>query len=242
MTKQISTCALIGAALALVQTASATPQPLINTATATTLSKGVFEQENRILWGHSSGADAVEFSHELEYGITDNLEASVYLSEWSWEKGAGSTWGSAGVEVLYSFSSPTADALGSALAVEAQFGKDAWVIEPQLHLQKNFGPVAVLANLVFANEFVDHDVDAQEFAQSLGVTYEVAPSFFIGAEVEHVTAYEDWKNGSEEWYAGPALHYRNSSFWVTLGVNFKLSADADDASDIVVGTKFGFLF
>jgi hypothetical protein len=235
-------CAVIGAALALVQTASATPQPLINVATATTLSKGVFEQENRILWGHSGGSDVLEFSHELEYGVTDKFEVSAYLSEWSWEKGAGSTWGSAGFEGMYAFTNPTTDPLGVAFATEVQIGEDAWVLEPQLHLQKNFGSLSVMANLVFANEFVKHDVDAQEFAQSIGVTYQINPNFFIGVEVEHVAAYEDWKDASHEWYAGPALHYRNNSFWATLGIDFKLSADADDANDFVVGTKFGFLF
>jgi hypothetical protein len=242
MTKSTLKCALLGAAITCVQTASATPQPLINTATATTLSKGVFEQENRILWGHSKGADAVEFAHELEYAITDDFEVAAYLSEWSWEKGAGTTWGSAGAEAIYAFSSATKDPLGVSLATEVQFGKDVWVLEPQLRLQKNFGPVSVLGNLVFANEFVKDGIDAQEFKQSLGVAYQVNTSFFVGAEVTHTTVFEDFKDGKNEWYAGPALHFRSSSFWATVGVSFQLSADEADASDIIVGTKFGFLF
>jgi hypothetical protein len=235
-------CAMMGAALACIQTLSAAPQPLINTSTANTLSKGVFELENRILWGHSGGADAIEFSHELEYAVTDQLQISAYLSEWSWEKGVGSTWGSAGFEGMYAFTNPTSDPLGISLATEVQIGQDFWVLEPQLLLQKTFGQFSVLGNLVFANEFVSKEVDAQEFSQSLGVTYQFTPNFFLGVEVQHVAAYEDWKDASHEWYAGPALHFRNSSFWATLGINFKLSADAEDAHDFVLGAKFGIFF
>ncbi len=240
MTKSL-TC-LLGATFALAQIASATPQPLLGTSNALTLSQGVFEQENRILWGHNHDTDAVSFSHELEYGVTDNLEVAAYLSEWSWEKGAGSTWESAGVEAVYAFTNPTKDALGAALAVEAQFGNNVWVIEPQLRLQKNFGPVALIANLVFADEFVKRGVDSQEFAQSFGITYEINPSLFVGAEINHATVYEDWSHGVDEWFAGPAIHFRTKSFWATLGVQFQLSADESDAADVVVGTKFGFLF
>jgi|GEM_PF-2310433 len=235
---------VILASLALATTAMAVPQPLINTSLSTTLAKGTYEFENRILWSHSSGADELSFSHEVEFGVSDNFEVDLYLSEWNWSKadgeGSQSAWESAGIEGMYSFSNPSGPGIGSALAVEAQFGDGFWVLEPQLRLQKNFGPLITVLNVVVSNEFVNHETDGQEFSQSLGAAYQVNPNFFVGAEVSHATTYVDWKDGEDEWYAGPAVHFRHNAFWATAGANFKLSADAGDAADVVIGTKFGF--
>ena len=245
MTKKHATY-LAATLAALTMTASAVPQPLINVDLTTTLAKGSFEFENRILWSHSSGADELSFSHEIEFGVTENFEIDLYLSEWSWSKvdgeGSDSIWESAGIEGLYSFSNPSTDALGVALAVETQFGNDFWVLEPQLRFQKNVGPVILMANLVFANEFLKDEADGQEFAQSIGASYQVTPNFFVGADISHATVFTDWKDSENEWYAGPAVHFRSGSVWATLGASFKLSADADDAADVVIGTKFGINF
>jgi hypothetical protein len=67
----------------------------------------------------------------------------------------------------------------------------------------------------------------------------VTPHFFVGAEVSHATTFTDWKDSENEWFAGPAIHYRTGMFWATLGASFKLSADASDAPEVVIGTKFG---
>lgn len=244
MTKHLSIIPLAAVLAVLTNNASAVPQPLVNTDLSTTLAKGSFEFENRVIWGHSGGADEVAFSHEIEYGLTDNLEVDLYLSEWNWSKEDGSKghsrWESAGVELLYALSNPTADALGSAIAVETQFGNDFWVLEPQLRLQKNFGPVITVFNLVVANEFTKDEDDSQEISQSLGVAYQVCPNFFVGADVNHATGFTDWKDSEEEWYAGPALHFRGGPVWATIAASFKLSADADDAPDFNIGAKFGF--
>ncbi|MDB6070751.1 MAG: putative secreted protein, partial [Verrucomicrobiales bacterium] len=229
--------------LSLTAAAFAVPQPLINTDLSTTLAKGSLEFENRILWSHSGGADELSFSHEIEFGVSENFEVDLYLSEWNWEKvdgeGSKSTWESAGIEGLYSLSNPTSDAIGSAVAVEAQFGDGFWVLEPQLRFQKNFGPLITMLNVVVANEFVRDETDGQEFSQSLGAAYQVTPNFFVGADVSHATTYVDWKHGENEWYAGPAVHFRTNTVWATLGASFRLSADAEDAADVVIGTKFG---
>ncbi len=46
------------------------------------------ELENWITWKRMTGpdrSDAVDFRHELEHGVTDKLEVSVYLAEWFYE-------------------------------------------------------------------------------------------------------------------------------------------------------------
>ena len=241
--KMTKTLPVLVTTLALSAAAYAVPQPLINTNLSTTLAKGSYEFENRILWSHSGGADELSFSHEVEFGLADNFEVDLYLSEWNWSRadgeGSQSMWESAGIEGMYSFTNPTSVPLGVALAVEAQFGNDFWVLEPQLRLQKNFGPLTAVFNLVFANEFVKNEVDGQELSQSFGLAYQVNSKFFVGAEVSHATTCANWKDSEHEWYAGPAVHFRSGSLWATLGASFKLSADASDAADLVLGTKFG---
>jgi len=52
---------------------------------ANTPASGSLELENWVTWRHATGPgrfDQVDFRHELEYGVTDKLQASIYLADW----------------------------------------------------------------------------------------------------------------------------------------------------------------
>jgi hypothetical protein len=55
---------------------------------ANTSAPGSLELENWVTWQHATGPgrfDHVDFRHELEYGVTDNFQASIYLADWFYE-------------------------------------------------------------------------------------------------------------------------------------------------------------
>ena len=46
---------------------------------------GSLELENWVTWRHATGPgrfDQVDFRYELKYGVTDKLQASIYLADW----------------------------------------------------------------------------------------------------------------------------------------------------------------
>lgn len=56
-----------------------------------------------------------------------------------------------------------------------------------------------------------------ELSVGTGLTYRVAPSWFIGAETQYATEFET-EVGQERWslFAGPTIHYGGEKFWATL--------------------------
>ena len=52
---------------------------------ANTSSRGSLELENWVTWQRTTGPgrfDRVDFRHELEYGVTDKFQASIYVADW----------------------------------------------------------------------------------------------------------------------------------------------------------------
>lgn len=56
-----------------------------------------------------------------------------------------------------------------------------------------------------------------EFKAGAGLSYRLAPRWFIGVETRYVTEFET-EVGQERWswHAGPSLHYASKSWWATL--------------------------
>jgi hypothetical protein len=226
--------------------ASAVPQRMVFNDEATTLTKGTFEFETASIWEHGSHENVFTFKHELEFGLTDNLELDVYLSEWDYTKSKGesgkATWGNAGLELIYAFSNPTTDIVGSALSLETQFGKHGlFELEPRLRLQKNVGPFTLLYN-VGLNASWSNEENSGEFFQALGAAYRINSHVFAGVDLTHNVAYPGWSNPANELYLGPTLHLRSGSVWLATEMGFKLTAQDREAPAFRLGIRFGFSF
>jgi len=130
-----------------------------------TLPKGGLELYNWLTWRHGKGAgdyDALDLSQEVEYGITDHLQASLYLNseyhaiddaapieDGEPEYGNRDRFAFKGVasEFKYAFLSPYEDALGFAVYVEPAWSRidkitgghgNEWELETKAIFQKNF--------------------------------------------------------------------------------------------------------
>jgi hypothetical protein len=74
---------------------------------ANTSAPGSFELENWVTWQRANGAgrfDQVDFRHELEYGVTEKFQLSIYLADWFYENDrehSGSTYSDSAIELIY---------------------------------------------------------------------------------------------------------------------------------------------
>ena len=253
---RISTIFTLSVLLFAALPSSATERRFSYTYETTTAPKGTFELENWATWSHignpgGSHTDLFDFRHELEYGITDRLQASLYIFDWSYnrrdEEGHKARWEHTGGEVVYRMTDPATSFLGSALYGEALIGEGGLELEAKLLLQKNFGAWRVAYNLIVEGEwegekFGSFDEHNGEFAQSLGVSYDINKSFSAGAEILHEIPIPNWSatHGSNL-FLGPNFSVRYRQFFVTATALFQVTnVEGEPDAQIRVITGFHF--
>ena len=215
---------------------------------ATTLPKGALELENWVTWKTDKGSDAsfdrYDFRHELEYGVTDNFQVALYLSDWRYEKSKEdetTEWRNVAVEAIYNISDPTADLLGSGLYGEVKLGDELFSLESKLLLQKNIDRVILAYNASIEAEWEgpDYEEDKGEFQQTVGVSYQFVPKFSGGFEFLHEVEFEDWETtGDNLLYLGPVASYRGQDWFATLTTLVQLtdvSSEVDLQTRLIVG-------
>src|SRR4051794_22066012 len=81
-----STKLLVVFALLLCSSAWADPRPFTFTYDTYPEGKGNGEYEQWVTFGHQTRADPgfarIDFRHDLELGLTDNFDSSIYLPNW----------------------------------------------------------------------------------------------------------------------------------------------------------------
>lgn len=173
---------------------------------------------------------AFQMQIEVEYGITDHWDVSLYQ-----------VFSQAGAEPLhysatklrsrYRFAERglwPVDTLLYFEAVKAFGGLAGSELEAKLILARDFGPVTLAVNPIVELE-VEEEMEAGGEAEkeleleagfAAGLTYEVAPSFRVGAE--------SFSKGKRFW-AGPSISWAPSpKFWTTVNAGFGLNEKADD--------------
>ena len=248
--------ALAAASLAATLTAIAGERRFTYTYETTTSPQGAVELENWVTWRHQNvkdgkDADVFRFRHELEFGITDRLQLGLYLFDWQYDdqdsEGHEARWQESGVELIYSLTNPTTDFLGSALYGEVLIGEHSLELEGKLILQKNFGPLRVAYNAIIEAEwegekFGDFEERNGELAQTLGVSYDLAKRFSVGAEVLHEVELPEWEEASDSVvYAGPNISARFGRVFVTATALFQVT-DIEGEPDAQVRVITGFDF
>ncbi|MEA3186411.1 MAG: hypothetical protein QOD99_241 [Chthoniobacter sp.] len=238
--------------LALPPSALSTERHFTYTYEVTTTPKGALEVENWVTWTapkrHSSGAGEFDFRHEFEYGLTDRLQVSLYVADWSILDDAthrrSTRYTDSAVEAIYNLTSPAADFLGSALYGEVRVGDELLELEGKLLLQKNIGPFIAAYNLIVEGAWEGRHFDEREgeFAQSLGISYEIVPQLTVGAELLHEIDLPDWSRAepSVVW-AGPNASFRHANWYATLTPLFQLTDRSDEPdfqTRLILGVQF----
>src|SRR5947209_2096402 len=112
---------------------------------APTSAPGSFDFENSVTWKRTtdpSQSIQVEFRHEIEYGVTDHFQVSVYVADWFYEKSparSGTTYSDNAIELIYNLTNPVIDPVGLSLYQEYKAGYRLFEWESKAILQKNLG-------------------------------------------------------------------------------------------------------
>ena len=240
------TPSLIALGLAFTSVASATERRFADSYETTTAPAGMVEVEETIQWEKGSGLDSFKFRQEVEFGITDRFQLAVYIYDFEHarESGIRSTkWAGSGIEAIYQLTDPNKSFFGSALYGEALMSDTELELEGKLLLQKNLGPLTLVYNGAVEAHWEDrytHQVGVLE--QTLGLSYQLHPSFSVGVEAKHEVAFDDWSHsGGNAVFVGPNVSYRQGMFFVAIAGLFRVS-DVVGEPHIEVSTVLGFHF
>ncbi|MBV8880493.1 MAG: hypothetical protein JO332_11045, partial [Planctomycetaceae bacterium] len=203
---------------------------------AKTLPQGTweFEQWATLQTGKDGGSwNTWLFREEIEYGITDRLNASIYLNT---EYQANSDvpgfddehhfgFQSMSTEWKYKLSDPAADPVGVLLYGELGLSSDEVEFEAKLVLSKELGRFTFAYNFVYEAELEEAPDERPVFrwehivSNTFGVSYALVDRFSIGAEALDIFRNEPVEGiRTHAYYAGPNVHYSSGSWWATLTV------------------------
>jgi hypothetical protein len=218
---------------------------------APTSAAGSVEMENWISWNRTTNpadADEVAFRHELEIGLTDRFQASVYLADWFYEHSAdrsGTVYEDSALELIYNFSNPVIDPVAVSVYQEYKGGYRLFEWESKIILQKNIGRWIFAYNATIEAVWsgiglAEHE---GEISQALGASYEINPRMSIGLEMLHEVVLPGWHTSEhvQNFFVGPNMSYRRGRWFVTSSLLAQATDTADEA-DFQWRTIFGVGF
>lgn len=215
---------------------------------APTSAPGSIDLENWVTWRRTTNPerfDQVDFRHELEFGITDKFQASVYVADWFYAHDlphSGSTYSDSAVELIYNLTNPVVDPVGLSIYEEIKAGDRIFELESKLIAQKNFGPLILAYNATLEAVWEGKGLGARsgELQQAIGASYEISPPVSVGLELLHEFVFPDWhdKEKIRNVFVGPNVSYRRGNWFVTVAV-LAQATDTPDEADFQVRTIFG---
>ena len=219
---------------------------------AKTLPKGVweFEQWATLQAGKDSGHwSELLLREEIEYGITDRLNAAFYINS-SYQDNGGVDgfendhsfgFDSNSAELKYKLSEPATDVVGALLYGELKLANDEYALEGKAVFSKEVGPWTFAYNFVWEEVLARSDDplaspewrSEHEISNTLGVSCSVDSRLAFGLEAFDVSRYERSLGGenTHAYYAGPNVHYASDTWWATLTIVKQLDIDGRDFTD-----------
>src|SRR5947207_1733874 len=215
---------------------------------ANTSAPGSLELENWVTWQRATGAgrfDQVDFRHELEYGVTDKFQVSVYLAGWLYEadpEHSGFVYSDSAIELICNLANPVVDPVGLSIYAELRAGDRLIELESKMIAQKNFGPLILAYNATLESVWEGDDLSEREgeFSQAFGASYEFSPRISAGAELLHEFVFPEWRDEEKlrNFFVGPNVSYRRQNWFVTMTA-LAQATDTKDEPDFQLRTIFG---
>jgi hypothetical protein len=215
---------------------------------ANTSAPGSLELENWVTWQRGTGSgrfDQVDFRHELEYGVTDNFQASIYFADWLYRSDrehSGFAYSDTAIELIHNLTNPVVDPLGLSIYGEIKGGDRLIELESKLIAQKNFGPLILAYNATLESVWEGNDLGEREgeFNQALGASYEISPRISVGLELLHEFVFPEWHDEAKtrNFFVGPNVSYRRQNWFVTLTALAQVT-DTENEPDFQLRTIFG---
>ncbi|MEP7014182.1 MAG: hypothetical protein ABI925_01960 [Verrucomicrobiota bacterium] len=215
---------------------------------ANTSAPGSLELENSVSWksaGGRNGFDQVDFRHELEYGVTDKFQASLYFVDWSYESDREHSefaYSDTAIELIYNFTNPVLDPVGVSIYGELRAGDRLIELESKVIAQKNFGPIIFAYNATLEAVWKGSELEEREgeFSQAVGASYEFSPRISAGLELLHEFVFPEWRDTGKigNFFVGPNVSYRRRNWFVTTTA-LAQATDTDGEPDLQLRTIFG---
>lgn len=215
---------------------------------APTSAPGSFELEDWVTWQRTTNParlDEVSFRHEIEIGVTDKFQVSVYLADWFYASDqvhSGFKYSGSALEFIYNLTNPVIDPIGLSIYQEFRGGDRLFEWESKLIAQKNLGPLVLAYNATLEAVWEDKDLGEREgeFQQAIGASYEITPRYSVGLELLHEFVFPKWRGENEirNFFVGPNVSYRRANWFVTVTA-LAQATDSADEPDLQVRTIFG---
>ncbi|HEY4284958.1 MAG TPA: hypothetical protein VGM62_17985 [Chthoniobacterales bacterium] len=212
---------------------------------------GGFESENWVTWERTTDptrVDEVAFRHELEFGLTDHFQASIYFADWSYSREDNRShvgFDDVGVELIYNLTNPVLDPVGISVYQEYKGGNRLFEWESKVIAQKNLGPWILVYNATLEAVWEGEGLNEHEgeFSQSLGASYEITPRLSVGLEFLHEFVFPKWKDDEtiRNLFVGPNVSYRQKNWFATM-TGLVQATDTADEADFQIRTIFGIAF
>ena len=185
---------------------------------APTSPPGSFEIENYATTRFTNGFTEAVFRNELEIGISEHFQASIYFANCNYTRRFH--YDTASIEVIHNLTNPVTDPIGISLYQEISGGRRAFESETKLIAQKNFGPLILAYNLTLEAEWEDESLREHngEIQQAFGASYELSPRVSVGAEMLHEVLLPAWHSSEAEnnFFIGPNVSYRGNRWFATV--------------------------
>jgi hypothetical protein len=213
---------------------------------APTAPPGTLEIENYITGNFGeAGLDEIDFRHEFEFGITNHLQAGIYVANWSYSSDSDDRrvrYNNVSVELIYNLTNPAADPIGVSIYQELGSGRRFLESETKLILQKNFGPLIAVYNFTVESNWAGQGLreSAGELQQAFGASYEIATRLSLGVEMVYELVFPDWRNSrsNNNFFIGPNASYRSDRWFATV-TGLAQTADTSGEPDFQVRLIFG---
>lgn len=189
-------------------------------------------EQSRATWGDGA-PESYKFQLEVEHGITDRWDVALYHV---FEQASGAPAAQVPfhlseikLESRYRFAERgelPVDIVAYGELARA-FGASVYEAEAKAILARDFGMATVAANLIGEVEFgADVDEPEVEAGWAAGVTYELSPTWKVGAESWGGFEVEEPEELSA--WAGPAASWAPSEkLWITATAGFGLTDESD---------------
>jgi hypothetical protein len=213
---------------------------------APTSPPGSFEIENYATMRFRDGFTDANFRHEIEIGITEHFQASIYLANWDYTRSRenrGAHYDSSSVELIYNLTNPVADPIGISLYQEISAGRRVFESETKLIAQKNFGPLILAYNFTIEAAWEGEGLGERngELQNVFGASYELTPRVSVGVEMVHEIILPDWRSSEAEnnFFLGPNASYRGDRWFATVTA-LAQTTRTEGEPDYQVRLIFGF--
>lgn len=193
----------------------------------------IYSTQSRSTFDGATSPQSFNLQLEIEHGITDRWDVSLYHVFTQASDGMGNSTGLGFSEVKlrtrYRFAERgelPVDLLAYGEVIK-EFGASVYGIEGKAIIARDLGKATIAANLIAETEFGgDVDETEVELGWAAGVTYEVSPRWKVGAETwgDFEAEHPDELSAS----AGPVLSWAPSPLlWVTTTAGFGVTDEAD---------------